>query len=74
MEVEVDREELPAVTQYSFSFWFRFSFTDPLKVSVGKVREEFTAIAGITEKMNYYEEGLGARALTMYMKPLGRTT
>lgn len=24
--------------------------------------------------MNYYEEGLGARALTMYMKPLGRTT
>jgi hypothetical protein len=31
-------------------------------------------LAGITEKNNYYESGLGGRALSMYLKPLGRTT
>lgn len=51
--IEVPKDELPLVVDYSFSMWVRHSFTYPTNMNWGKgaaVRENWLGIAGVTEK------------------------
>jgi hypothetical protein len=38
------------------------------------MRENWIALAGVTERDGYYEGGMGGKALSCYMRPLGRST
>jgi len=50
VEVVVPDSELAAVKEYSYSFWSKFSFTDPTRADLNILRTDFTGIAGVTEK------------------------
>jgi len=64
--IEVPKEELATIIDYSFSMWVRFSFSHPTNINWGVMRGNWLGIASITEKLNACPAGYGDRTLGLW--------
>jgi len=62
---------LLAVKEYSYSFWSKFSFTDPSRANLGILRTDYSGVAGVTEKDACRAAALshGSRGLCQWLGP-----
>jgi len=74
VEVNVPEEQLPQVNEYSFAFWFRFSYIKPKRIYFEDLARNWFSLAGVTEKSNYcVSNEHGYRALSLWLSDTSRT-
>lgn len=70
----VPADELEKVTEYGFSFWMRYSYTQPRPLDVEASLVQWTSVAGVSEENNYcVTQDYGFRALTLWLSEFSRT-
>lgn len=67
VEVDVPDNQLGDVTEYSFGYWFRFHYRIPTYLPINTARNNFLAMAGVTENNDWSDTSeCGDRALAVY--------
>lgn len=66
-QIEVPKDELPTVIDYSFSMWTRLSYSYPTNMNWGATRGNWLGIASVTEKLNACGGGYGDRSLALWV-------
>ena len=70
VEVRVPDSIVPDVTEYGFGFWFRFHFRIPERLDINTARNNFLAMAGVTENNDWTNsQECGDKALSIYYVP-----
>ena len=69
--VQVPDDEVADVVEFSFSFWFRYSYLDPAPSNIALKRSSYTPLAGVTEKTSYdsWPSTTGSKALGLWLLP-----
>lgn len=64
---------LPKVSEYAFSFWFRFSYVKPKRIYFNDLAKNWFSIAGVTERDNFcVSNEHGFRALSLWLSEFSR--
>jgi hypothetical protein len=67
VEVDVPDNQVGDVTEYSFGYWFRFHYRIPTYLPINIARNNFLAMAGVTENDDWTDNSeCGDRALAIY--------
>jgi len=67
VSVEVPDNHIGDVTEYGFGYWFRFQYRYPAYLPINTARNNFLAMAGVTENDDWTDStNCGDRALAVY--------
>lgn len=68
-EVKVPSQDLIGIKSVSFSFWFKFSMTDPQKIPIKILRSHKLGFVGLTEDEDYcYTESKFNRSIAVWIR------